>query len=183
MDFFEIVTNEGPYPLELSEVKNYLRVDNSVDDGLIQGMIDAAIDFGEKYCNREFSIKTFDGYFSDPYCVYLKKSPVQSVTSVQYSKDGVFTAFTDFERVKRSSYDYIRMKSIPDIDIDVTYGFKVQFVAGYPETPPAGLKNAILAHIGFMYENRGDVIAEGGISLPPEVKQMYHRYRNIAGYA
>ena len=60
-------------------------------------------------------------------------------------------------------------------DLNVPYPLKITFTAGYGAAAdvPSDIKTALKAHIAFMYENRGDAIAEGDLSMPLETKAIY----------
>lgn len=50
----EIITSAASYPVTLTELKNYMRVDGSSDDDMLNGFIAAATAQLEQYCGRKF---------------------------------------------------------------------------------------------------------------------------------
>lgn len=183
--FYEL-SNNPTVPVSLSDAKAFLRVDTTADDALITYLIEASVEWGEGYCNRDFRVKDWIGYYStlcltnsEPYpFVELSKSPINSVDAVDISVNGLYTATTQFIRKRQNSYDRILFTGTPLLDDSVGYTFKVTFSSGYSSLPN-GLKTAILEHVSFLYENRADAPSE-----PPEqIKKLYHRFRNYAGYA
>ncbi len=53
MQVYELIS-AGASPVSLATMKSFLKITNTVDDALIQVLIDAATEFGEKYTGREF---------------------------------------------------------------------------------------------------------------------------------
>ena len=181
--------------MDLSDVKEFLRIDSDMtaEDGLITSMIEAATVWGEKYTNTDFRQKDWIGSFVDvcysrtetlPF-LELKKSPVQSVTSVELASEGSYAAFTGFIRKQRSSYDRLLINESYSLDDSVAYSFRVSFSSGYTNLPLA-ITEAVKEHIAFLYENRGDAASAGGLgsmSVPKQIKMMYDQFRNRSGYA
>ena len=63
------------------------------------------------------------------------------------------------------------------IDLDEPFGTKtVTYDAGYDKLP-MNLKNALLNQIGFLYENRGDVKLQSGLS--EEAKLILNQVRSV----
>lgn len=183
--FFEL-QNNPEIPITLTDAKDYLRVDVTKDDAVIQDMINAVVEWGELYCNRDFRQKEWIGYFSDlcvtnsedfPF-ISLNHSPVTSITSVEVSIGGVYVATNNYIRKRLSSYDRVLFNSSVAIDNDVAYTFRVAFNSGYTNLP-YGIRSCLMQHLAFLYENRGDAPSE-----PTEqIKQMYNEFRLIGGYA
>ena len=133
-------------PITLQEAKDWCRIDVPDDDALITSLITAARMLCENYANLSFikrevtaKIKNGLGGFIAPY------GPVISVTSAKDS-DGNDIDITAF-------------------DFDCAYPDKITVVyqAGY-EALPQDLKTALLNQISFLYENRGDVRLQSGLS-------------------
>ena len=62
----------GVSPVSLSEMKIFLKSEDTAEDTLIQALIDSATEFGEKYTGREFRTnqwKLLLDSFSDSYSV------------------------------------------------------------------------------------------------------------------
>ena len=148
---------EGAEPVTLQEAKDWCRVDVADDDALITSLITAARIMCENYANLSFinrtvtaKIKNGLGGFTAPY------GPVISVTSAKDS----------------DNYDII------GFDFDCAYPCKITVVytAGY-EALPQNLKTALLNQIGFLYENRGDVRLQNGLS--EEAKLILNQIRIV----
>lgn len=190
-DFYQVSVVPKETPISLNEAKDTLRIKASViaDDALVTALISTVVAYGEKFTNRQFVTRTLEGFFAGLQVsrreryqfIELLKSPFASVTSVEVSVGGVLTAFTDF--VVKNSTTYARLLFPNGIDLsvdtDVAYPYKATFVAGYGDAPavPDDIKTALKAHISFLYENRGDAIAEGDLAVPLETKLLYKQYR------
>ena len=80
-----LVTAPAAYPITHAETKDYLNVEHSDDDALIDGLIAAATEYAEYYTARDLIERTWDYSFNNftrSFC--LPKNPVQSVTSITY---------------------------------------------------------------------------------------------------
>lgn len=186
-DFYEIETAATEYPVTLDEARDFLKIPSIVtaDDTLIESiLIKAATSRVEKYCNRVFVQRTFTGKFSNfqasNYEVYpfieLRRSPLISVSSVQTYVDGSLEDVdSDSYYLKESpSFARILFSETVDCDDDIAYPMEVEFVAGYgdEDATPECIKTAILMYINFMYENRGDVPAEGDREIIKQINMV-----------
>ncbi len=155
-------------PLELSYVKDFLRITGNDDDALISNLIVVSRQYGERFTGRDFINKTWKTYLDRfNYCnnsVVIAKSKLQSITSIQYFKDDILTTIDPsvYYNTDDAEYSIVlpkRNKSWPD-DVDARkQSIEIVFVSGYGPTAtdvPQGIKQAMLAHIASMYENRGD---------------------------
>jgi uncharacterized phiE125 gp8 family phage protein len=192
-DVYTITTPPESLPVTLEEVKLHLRVDNTIDDILIDSLINAAVDSLEKYSNRVFISRTIKGEFDNaclskferwPY-LELRRSPLVSVTNVQVTSGGVQSAFTDFSIKNLSGFSRLLITDTMTFDTDIAYAIEVNFVAGYGDIGdvPETIKNAIKLLVGFWYENRGDVAPDGKQGIPIEVQSIMNQYRVLATYA
>jgi hypothetical protein len=130
-------------PVELSDVKQYLKVTTSNDDALITALITQATDFAEKFTKRDFITRTYqtfrdyfprwcdsEGYYS---CgaiptrgvnaitvaggnigFELRRSPLQEVSAVEYLVDTVFTIVPTSIYYTTVEDDYSEVLTLPD---------------------------------------------------------------------
>ena len=182
--YYEL-TNTPTVPVSLSDAKDFLKVSHTKEDDLIQGLIETAVSYGEKYTGRDFSIKTWNGFENDlcftgdalPF-IELHRSPLVSIETIENSVDGAYVANADFIQKDRFGYSRLLLNgSYPSIDSSVAYTFKIGFTSGYA-TLPEELKTAVLEHINFLYENRGDVPSEH----ITQIRSLYKQYRIIPFY-
>jgi hypothetical protein len=144
-------------PVTLQEAKDWCRIDVNDDDTLITSLITAARIMCENYANLSFinrtvtaKIKNRLGGFNPPY------GPLKEITSATDS-DG--NAITDF-----------------DFDNAYPGNVTIVYTAGY-DTLPVNLKTAILNQIAFLYENRGDIRLQHGMS--EEAKLILNQVRIV----
>lgn len=190
IDSFYTLTNSPSAPVDLADARAFLRIDDDLteDNTLITDMILTAVEWGERYTLRDFSEKEWTGLFNSlestnsERCAFieLRKSPITDITSVEISKAGVLSATTDFIRKQLDGFDRLLFTESVGIDTTVAYTFKVTFDSGFTTNLPATLKGAILKHVGFLYENRGDAGADVD---EDELKQLYIKHRIMPGYA
>lgn len=91
--FTEITTAPTFEPLDLNELKNYLRMESSEthDDDELRELISVARNFVEGRTNRAFLTQTRTlrmPYFPTSRCFYIDGYPVQSITSITYTDTG-----------------------------------------------------------------------------------------------
>lgn len=160
--------------LELSEVKNYLKVEHDLDDNLILALIDAAEDAANKYMLRYIRETKFE-YFeqSSASTIELRRARFSSVDSVSILMGATWVETDDFEISSNSDIYGV-------VNIGTSHSAcKIRFTVGYKEVPPA-LKTAILMIISNMYENRGD---DADYSVIPQMaKQILNGYRIIRAH-
>lgn len=188
---YNVTTTAANKPLTLDSVKSYLRInlsDKSQDD-FLEILIDAATNFGEKYTNRDFINKTYTTFrdnFQD--CFELRRSRVSDVTSVKYLISDVLTtvAITVWGFTDVTDYSEIFLKEDQqwptDVDL-IPQAVEITFIAGYgadDTNVPADIKLAMLSHIAFIFENRGDCdVTNLANSLPVNAKNIYDSNRLI----
>lgn len=176
-------------PLTLAEVKDYVKVDtaDTLQDDFLCALIDAATDCGEKYTGRDFINRTYTTFrdtFHD--CFQLRRSRVSDVTSIKFLLNDVLTT------VPTTVWGFTDVNDFPDIflkedqvwptDVDnVPQAIEIVFIAGFGADNtaiPADIKQAMLANILFMFDNRGDCPTDG--ALPAITKTLYNKIRIIS---
>ncbi len=155
----------------LDEVKNYLRISHDYDDGLLAGLIDAAIESVEMFTGVSLHIRSCTVKIQSALSsISLKYSPVLDIDSVALKKDGVETDISiDFGIVLNGGASIAVDEKYIGEDLEVIYK------AGYREDlVPRAIKHGILMHISDMYENSVDAVA-----LSSQIKDLYTPYRII----
>ena len=181
---YKIKTAPTTEPVTLDEAKAHLQVTTIDDDILIESLIKTARQQVENYTNRQLLSATWE-LFIDSFpsgLIYLEKSPVISVTSIEY-----YAEKDDSERTEFDSEKYIvdnsncpaRLSPIvgeswPSV-INQLSAVKIEFEAGYASAVdvPAPIKSAILLIVGNLYENRGD---EGHRMMPKTIEYLLDPY-------
>ena len=193
-----------------SEIRNYLRVDDSGELATLQLLRVAARKFFESYTGRSVLTQTLtlsiddvngDGYairegfyerpdinFHKNYIV-LPSSPVQSVTHIKtYDDDDVATTMAAskyyLDRVRDPARVILRTGETWPTSLRVANAIEIKYVAGYGSAAavPQDLKVGMLMHIAYMYDQRGDMKNyQETINLPPMVRQLYQPFKVLDG--
>ena len=133
----------------LADAKNYLKVDYSEDDALIQSLIDSAIKRLEQYAGSAFSPRTLkvvayvDFFIEPPY------APINSITKVEYYSDNAWVeAVLDSDYyILGDTYKKVYMVTAPQREYRFTY------TCGFT-TLPQSIYNAILKLVADLYDYR-----------------------------
>lgn len=186
---FNITTAATIKPVDLDEVKANLNLltDFTDDDELIDGMIDAAVDYVENYIRRALLTQTITAsYDSFPLCIELERPLLQSVTSISYI-DGN----GDSQVLSSANYtvDTVSTPSriVPAYGLswpstrNIINAITVVYIAGYASANdvPKQIKQAIKILIGDWYKDRESYIV--GVSsvseLPHTAKILLKPYQ------
>ncbi len=167
----------------LEAVKTYLKITETVDDTLLEELINGSSYAIESYCERKFKQQTYtDEEYDGSGLKYLllKQYPVQSVQSVT-EDDTPITA--DEYKVKKSDGTLIRVNSIwpkGDINILVTY------TAGYAEIPydlELACKHLVMSYFKSDIASFSTTFQEGLVfrpeALPAQVKALVAPYKKV----
>lgn len=163
---FICVTPPAVEPVTLTEVKEFLRIDNTDEDTLLSSLIVAARNYAEDYQNRPLITQTWQLWLDDfpPHdCMPIRlKAGLQSVTSIKYYPDGgVETAFDSSYYIVDTS-DYVGKIVLnedyqwPSDNLRAANGVCVEFICGYglAVAVPEMTKTAIKIWIDYHHENR-----------------------------
>lgn len=193
-DNYIVTVDPAEEPVTLVETKNWLRVTTSADDTLITSLIVSARRFGEKFCNRIFVNTTFECYFSGldssnceplPF-IQIRRAPLSSITSLETYDGGSYGATTDYLVKDVNGFSRLIFENGATFDDSgIVYPLKLTAVFGYGAAAdvPDDIKTAIFSHVAFWYENRGDAVATGNLSMPLETKSIYTgKYRILNTY-
>lgn len=199
--FYNYIVETPPtnLPLTLEEVEAHLKIPADSEDTYLTFLIEATRDFFEKYTNRTLINTTYKAflddfpgniaYYSTCYCchddnILIRKSKVSSISSIKYYIDDVLTTWnsSNYYFTDSNLYPVVLLEedgSYPDVD-DRRQAIEIIFIAGYGATEasiPDDIKMALLNHIAFLYENRGDCGEDGTCQLPCTTKTIYSKYR------
>lgn len=147
----DVEFNDGAItePVNLSEAKNFCKVDISTDDALITSLIVAARQMCEAYTCVGFVEHEITAILNNENGgIYLPYGPVVSITSV-IDKDGnTLLLDTDYTI---SGNQFVRLLTPKETDITVNY------IGGY-STLPEPLKLAVLNQIYYTYDQRSQSV-------------------------
>jgi uncharacterized phiE125 gp8 family phage protein len=180
----------GTEPLTVSEVKNWIKVDHSADDTLIESLIKAARLSAENYTGIKLFTQTIvetwdsapiaDHTYNQFSGISLSTWPVQSISSVQYSdEDGVNQTWSSGNyMVDLNSYP---CRISPNFDTSwptlqfTMKAITVTYIAGYSSVDniPDDIKTAMYLMITSWYDNRTDSIKK----MPTASESLLNPYK------
>jgi len=160
-DYF-VITPPAETPISVTEAKAFMRIDFDTDDTLIGNLIEAAVECGQSITRLVFiktEFRTFRNGFGEVRSftaggelpLVLRKSPFIATTLFTYKDaDNVVVTLikdTDYFEEIVADYSNSRVQSII-----------IEFEAGFENAAavPQDIKTALLQHVTFLYENRGD---------------------------
>lgn len=191
---FQVITPPVEEPISLAEARAHLRLDDGVEDSIVNALIAFAREATEKHLRRALVTQTLREYIDEwpnrnhrlrGRGVLLPRCPVQSIVHVKYvASDGTLTTIAEGEyeldNVEEPNGVYPAYGlSWPTPRAKIN-AIQIEFVAGYgaAEDVPEGIKRAMLPLLAFMFENREAVIT-GTIAseLPIDVIRLLAPYR------
>lgn len=146
------------------EAKAWLRVTRTIEDTLIQSLLDASIKWADGVCKRIFANQDYELYTNCFSSIELPNAPIEEITSLSYMAYGE----TDYTTIPDTKYILNNTNIEPAIEwIDSTYtlpqlavrhdAIKVSYSGGYTEdTIPENVKTAILMKLNSLYDVRSD---------------------------
>ena len=170
--------------ITLSQAKKQLKLDatSTVEDDILQGYIDAAIEVVENYTSTsvnqqkyKFALASFTETFA------FMRSPVVSIDSVKYYdvSDTLITLASEKYELRQvdkyqSEIFFNDYDNIPTVSTTKSQPVEISVTTGYDATTlPKAIKQAILLLIGSFYENRQDTVE----ALPKATTNLLRKYR------
>ena len=156
-------------PLTLEEVKDHLRVDCDDEDALLSAYLRAETENVEHTLNRSLVTQTVDLFldnFTANGTIDLPRSPVQSVTGVNYTIQGSTGVYGSTVSAASYTVDTASVvprvvlsanQSWPDAVLETNNPVRVRYVAGYGAAGsdvPEPIRTAILLRVGDRYWQR-----------------------------
>ena len=170
-----------------ADAKDFLKVDTTADDTLIDNLIKAATQSCEIYTNRYF-IDTLVTQYSDKWndVSILLKSPVNSITHIKYyDSDNILQTLDTSVYLLDEASQPARIglkpnQSFPTLANRIN-AVEVKYTVGYGTAStdvPDGIKQAVLLTIGNWYENRQSVITgRTATELPLSSQYLLNQYK------
>jgi len=169
------------------QAKEFLKVDVSTDDTLIDNLVSAATESCQIYTNQYF-INTIVTQYSDNWNGFytLYKSPVASITHVKYydSNDSQQT-LSSSNYILDNSSEPARIGiavdgSLPSLSSRIN-AVEVKYTVGHGTAStdvPEGIRTAIILTVGNWYENRQTVITgRTATELPLSSQYLLDQYK------
>lgn len=132
----------------LQAAKDYLRVDYSEDDTLIQSLIDTARIRLEQYASVAMTARTLKVVAYVDEFIELPYAPINTISLVEYWDGAAWVAMAvgDY-RVIGDTYKKVYFTS------PIMSDFRFTYTCGYATTPES-MKTALLKMVGDLYEYR-----------------------------
>lgn len=174
----EVISQPTIYPVDLQDMKNYLRVDTNDDDDVIARLIRSATETCERWINKTLITKQYR--YTSEYLyreTILYKGPIQQVDSATlYDKDGNSEALdiSDVTILNKQSSGVVVKYDEWEYDILEPVYVEWIYTAGYGDTRedvPFDLTDNIMSYVAFLYYNRG------GGEMPQTIKNAFNRNR------
>jgi len=188
-EYEKLTDNSAELPVDLDEVKTYMRVTGTAEDALITDLIKEAEDWFERYTNVTLlttQFKTFRDSFDN--FLELRRSPFASLDTVKFLKDGTLTAFdlTKIITTRQQPYRVIALKENQVFPLDEDNqpsAVEIEFTVGFGDTEadiPIGIKSILKRLTLFYFENRGD--CDDG-DIPQQIITRANQYKNVRIHA
>lgn len=123
---------------------------------------------------------------SGNYGFELRRSPLQSIESVKYVDiTGATIVIPPTVYYATVEEDYSTLltqvdQSWPTDAVEQSQAITIEFKTGFGDNAtdvPSDIRQALLQHVTFLYENRGDCGCDEGANIPPAAKRTYLQYR------
>ena len=168
-----------------TDLKNFLRVDHSSDDSLIEALRDTAFRWIEDHCNTKLGDVQFDAYLDGFYPARLPVGQITAITHVKYKPHGWTSgALTDLPSGHyffdlNSQMARVRWDNPPSVADDEFHTVQITGQVGYAENAvPQPLIQAARILVSHLYDNRTAVtIGATPREVPFTVLALCNPYR------
>lgn len=167
---FIVVTPAETSVIDLEDAKLWIRVDDTLEDSLVFGLIQASTQAAENYSWLQSNTVTYKSTLTHmPRRIKIWKNPIQSITHVKYyDKDNAI------QTLAADKYSFATIDGCATIVIKeniTTYerldAVEIQYVAGFGvENTPGTMKTAIGLLLGHYYEHREAVAMGTAVEMP-----------------
>lgn len=185
-----IVTPPAEPALNLDTLKSWLRIPTSdtSEDVILNLLIGQAVGCFESISRRTLMNTGFETFRSCWFQFYeLRRSKLVSIDEVTYNDADEVNIIVDPSLYYNDKQDaYSRLIFTSDFTFpeksDLCDSIQIKFTAGLSATTegvPADIQMALMAHIAFLYENRGDCACDDEKSAPATSLKVYKSYQII----
>lgn len=178
---WQITAEPQEEPISLSEAKDWLKVDTSADDALIQSLIKAARIKAETYTGRlliDQTVIEYHDYFPNSGVIYLHFQPTQ-IQGIEYldiegNTQTLSAADYTADIYSRPSRVVINPNKNWPTTGEYPNAVIIEYQAGFSDAAavPDTFKTAMKLLIAFLYENREDIPISG--SNDPRVRSFHY---------
>lgn len=170
-------------PVTLAEVKSHLKIEHSDEDALLVGMISAARELAEAYCDTVIPEQTFrltlDDFDSE---INIPKVPVLLVTNIEYTDTNGSNQTVGDYNLSGNLFKSMLKPAYGETWPEVEEGYNkvvITFQAGYT-SPPTLIKHALKLMIGSLYAQREDHIENATLKeVPLCSRALLNTFRRI----
>lgn len=167
---FRVVTPPDRF-IAWDSARVHLRLDLPDDRAYVLDLIDAATAYAEGAMDSSLGTQTIEATFYDGDKLWLPRGPIQSITSVV---DANNTTITDYTVEGYGTIDVLKVNRPYKGPLVVTY------TAGF-DAVPADVKQAILCHVGTLYEFRESIGTAAAHPIPHQLESFYRIRRRGNG--
>lgn len=178
---YQTISKEAS-PLSVDVFRSYAKQYDSIDDYVIQDIIDACTEFGESYTGRSFRNIAYrlslDEFSSR---ILLNRSNISSIESVEYLVSGSYVEVSDSIYYLKNLIWESEILLLPNeewpVDLDdIEQGIRIDFTsAAYPESSKILL--ALKRHCLHVYMNRGDADDISDLVASSGASGFYNQFR------
>lgn len=176
--------------LGLPTLKSWLRMDvnDTSEDSILKLLIGQAVGCFEVISHRTLMNTGFQTFRSCWFQFYeLRRSILVSIDEVAYTDPDDLTVIVDptnYYNDKQDDYSrliFLKAFTFPEKS-DLCDSIQISFTAGLAALTadvPADIQMALMQHIAFLYENRGDCACDDAASIPASSMKVYQSYKLI----
>ena len=179
--YLRVITPPLEEIFDLEYVKTeYLHIDHPEEDSYIGSLITMAREKCEGFTRRSIAPKTYELVLQKEEvkdCIKLPNPPLIAVSGITVkAKDGSETEITDYEiSFSEPAHVYVGW---PDIELHSVDPVRIQYQAGYEDTVPKTLEQAMLLFIAHYYENREiAIVGTSAVTLPFSVESLLYPHK------
>lgn len=153
-------------PVQLSEAKDFCKIDISTDDTLLTAIIIGARQQCEAYTGVGFVQHSITAVLNNSNGgIYIPYGPIIDVISVQDNEGNTLILDSDYT-LQGNEFKRLLYPKTDEVNVEYT--------AGYAELPTV-LKTALLNQIYYIYDNR----SQGIDDISPIAKLLLNPYRRV----
>lgn len=184
MPIVYILKTAGASPISLDDAKTYMKIPASIttDDAVIQSMINAATEWGQKYTGREFTNNVWQALMSCfPTRIMLKRDPVDTIDTITYLVSGTLTT------VSASVYYLVKNTQSSDVVLEEGMSWPTDgdskentYIVGFTTKIyycDKEIIEALKRHVAYWYLNRGDCPGSKDAAESSGVDLIYNQFR------
>lgn len=177
-------------PVELADMKLFLRVDHDHEDSLIAALLRAATAAVEAMCGRRLIEQGWSVFLDDWPCsgvIALPLSPVTAIAEVRlHSADDTFAVIDPahyyLDAASRPARLMLRPDRIWAKPGRIGNGIEIRLVAGFgpsPDDVPAELAQAVKSLVAHWYDNREAAVSPQLQTVPLGVSAMLSGHSKV----